>query len=897
MKQILFIYFLSLTSVLLFGQKIVTRPLCTFTGHKGIVKSLSIDAKGEILMSGGDDKTVKFWNIATSSGISSTNVSESVGDVAISADASLFAYTPVIISKDAQAQKPQKPGVVGKMADKSEALVLGSDAAIMQAITFSSNGKYLATGDRLGVVRIFDAQTFKEVAQYDGKNNFISALSFFGENDKYLAMGGDKSLRLWDYTNKEAKVVGMNIDGEFVSAIAASPDAKFVAYVGNEGKIDFLDCATEKKRKMPELGYELFAGATGKLTSIAYSKDGKLLAAAGIGGLVYVWQAQSGTPLVHFKGHEGYVNDIVFSPDNRYLFSAGADKTIKMWDVTDFTFTPKAMPIVKWEAQKWEKQMTNVITDSLQKTVGFSIHSFYPLSDIAFYQNGTRLNAEFKDVEGAKKLYNLKFTLAVRENTIRIEAKNEAGQAISEERLLIFNPPRAVITWQSPDNNSISKEESVRTLFCVKSIVPLKETKLYLNGTAIADESLVIVPSNGGGCDYTVSAMLKLNPGSDTVYLTTNNGDLLAQSEERILTYMPPAPTFTWITPTKDYTVKDTAINMNQSVNVELCINSLMPIKSYELKNEIGNTTADSRSIGVKKVEKVEKVENEKLFKGSCDNQYVATIPLHAGENIISLTVTTEFGAATSEKRIIKREVMKDTTKTAWTGTYYAVLIGENMYQDQSIQDLQNPAKDADSIANILTRLYSFDKKNVFVLKDASKMQILNQLVALVELIKPEDKLLVFYAGHGIQKGKLGYFLPSDANKTNFLTWISSDELFAIFKQINTQHTLLIADACYSGTFFMRSTSATDICETLEAKTSRRVITSGAAEEVPDQSIFIEYLLKSLKNEAESCIGSSKLFNSFKDNVTSNSPNHQIPQEGSLHDMGHEGGDFIFHKK
>ena len=890
MKQILFIYFLSLTSILLFGQKIVTRPLCTFTGHKGIVKSLSIDAKGEILMSGGDDKTVKCWNIATSAGISSTNVSESVGDVAISADASLFAYTPVIISKDAQAQKPQKPGVVGRMADKSEALVLGSDVAIMQAITFSSNGKYLATGDRLGVVRIFDAQTFKEVAQYDGKNNFISALSFFGENDKYLAMGGDKSLRLWDYTNKEAKVVGMNIDGEFVSAIAASPDAKFVAYVGNEGKIDFLDCATEKKRKMPELGYELFAGATGKLTTIAYSKDGKLLAAAGINKVIYVWQAQSGTPLVHFKGHEDYINDLVFSPDNRYLFSAAADKTIKMWDVTDFTFTPKAMPIVKWEAQKWETQMTNVITDSLQKTVGFSIHSFYPLSDIAFYQNGTRLNAEFKDVEGAKKLYNLKFTLAVKENKIRIEAKNEAGQAVSEERLFIFIPPTPTVNWQAPENNAISTEESVRSIFCVKSLVPLQETKLYLNGTAIADESLVIVPSNGGGCDYTISAMLKLNPGKNVVYLSTNNGGKWGQSDERTLTYDPPAPTITWITPTNDYTVKDTALKMSQSVNVELCINSLMPIKSYELKN----TTSDSRSIGVKKVEKA---ENEKLFKGSCDNQYVASVPLQPGENVITLTVTTEFDNTTSEKRIIKREVMKDTTKNAWTGTYYAVLIGENMYQDQSIQDLNNPGKDADSIANILTRLYSFDKKNVFVLKDASKMQILNQLVTLVELIKPEDKLLVFYAGHGIQKGKLGYFLPSDANKTNFLTWISSDELFAIFKQINTQHTLLIADACYSGSFFMRSTSATDVCETLEAKMSRRVITSGAAEEVPDQSIFIEYLLKSLKNESESCIGSSKLFNSFKDNVTSNSPNHQIPQEGSLHDMGHEGGDFIFHKK
>lgn len=894
MKQILFTFFLSLVSVLLFGQKIVTRPLCTFTGHKGIVKSLSIDAKGETLMSGGDDKTLKFWNIATSTGISTTNTSESVGDVAIAPDVSLFAYTPTNISKEAQAQKPQKPGAVGKMVDKTEAFTLGADAAIMQVVAFSSNGKYLATGDRLGVVRIFDAQTFKELFQYDGKNNFISALSFFGENDKYLAMGGDKSLRLWDYTNKDAQIVGMNTDGDFVSAIAASPDAKFVACVGNEGKIDFLDCATGKRRKMPEVGYELFAGVTGKLTSIAYSKDGKLLAAAGISGLVYVWQAQSGAPLVHFKGHEGYVNDLVFTPDNRYLFSASADKTIKMWDVTDYTFTPKAMPIVKWEAQKWETQMTNVITDSLQKTVGFSIHSFYPLSDIAFYQNGTRLNAEFKDVEGAKKLYNLKFTLAVKENKIRIEAKNEAGQAVSEERMFIFIPPTPVVNWQAPENNATSKEESVRSIFCVKSLVPLQETNLYLNGTAITDESLVIVPSNGGGCDYTISAMLKLNPGKNTVYLTTNNGGKWGQSDERTLTYIPPAPTLTWITPAKDYTVKDTAINMNQSINIELCINSLMPIKSYELKNETG----DSRSIGVKKVEKA---ENEKLFKGSCDNQYVATIPLHAGDNIITLTVSTEFTNVTSEKRIIKREVMKDTTKSAWTGTYYAVLIGESTYQDDGIQDLQNPGKDADSLASILTRIYSFEKENVFVLKDASKSQITKQLSGLAKKIQSEDKLLIFYAGHGIEKDGTGFFLPVDADRGDFGTWFSSDELISLLKHIKSQHTLLIADACYSGSFLSRETKEEteekQICEILESKISRRAITSGASETVPDQSVFVKYLIKSLATESNPCIGSSDLLSKFKKTVTLNSPNQQKPQEGALQQTGHEGGDFIFHKK
>lgn len=232
-------------------------------------------------------------------------------------------------------------------------------------------------------------------------------------------------------------------------------------------------------------------------------------------------------------------------------------------------------------------------------------------------------------------------------------------------------------------------------------------------------------------------------------------------------------------------------------------------------------------------------------------------------------------------------------------GTFYALLIAQNAYQDEGITDLQYSIQNADSLADVLTRLYTFEKENVFVLKDASKTQILKKMVELANRLTENDNLLIFYAGHGIEKNNVGFWLPSDAEKNDFVTWLSSDELISIIKHIKAKHILLVIDAYVGYSSLTRC-----MCEhadldpyILGAKQSRTWIISDTSEEVPDQSVFIKYFLKALKNQPAPCIGECRLLNSFKNNVTANSPTMQKPQKFSITNVGHEGGSFIFYKK
>jgi RNA polymerase sigma factor (sigma-70 family) len=67
--------------------------------------------------------------------------------------------------------------------------------------------------------------------------------------------------------------------------------------------------------------------------SVAFSPDGKLLAAAGQEPMVRVWETAGGKEIAHLEGHAGYVTAVRFFPDGKTLASAGHDGTIRVWDL------------------------------------------------------------------------------------------------------------------------------------------------------------------------------------------------------------------------------------------------------------------------------------------------------------------------------------------------------------------------------------------------------------------------------------------------------------------------------------------------------------------------------------------------------------------------------------
>ncbi|WP_436515768.1 caspase family protein [Ekhidna sp. To15] len=232
---------------------------------------------------------------------------------------------------------------------------------------------------------------------------------------------------------------------------------------------------------------------------------------------------------------------------------------------------------------------------------------------------------------------------------------------------------------------------------------------------------------------------------------------------------------------------------------------------------------------------------------------------------------------------------------------YYALIIGINDYLDDEIQDLDNPINDAEQLAGVLTYHYSFDQENVTVLENPRREDIITALDRLTGVVTEKDNLLIFYAGHGIWNEQLnqGYWLPSDASLDSKSYWLSNSTLRDYVGGIKSKHTLLISDACFSGGILKERAVFGNSRAILEVYKlpSRKAMTSGTLKTVPDESVFIEYLLKNLVNNQAPLLSADQLFRHFKTAVINNSPNGQVPQYGPISQAGDEGGDFVFLKR
>lgn len=232
---------------------------------------------------------------------------------------------------------------------------------------------------------------------------------------------------------------------------------------------------------------------------------------------------------------------------------------------------------------------------------------------------------------------------------------------------------------------------------------------------------------------------------------------------------------------------------------------------------------------------------------------------------------------------------------------FYALIIGINNYQDDGIQDLDNPIGDARKLAAVLTSDYSFEEGDVTVLEDPDREKVIQALDGLAAIVNEKDNLLIFYAGHGIWNSQLsqGYWLPSDASLDSKSFWLSNSTLRDYVGGIKSKHTLLISDACFSGGILKERAIFNNSRAILEVYKlpSRKAMTSGTLNTVPDESVFMKYLIKNLMQNQSPLLSADQLFRDFKTAVINNSPNGQVPQYGPINQAGDEGGDFVFLKR
>ncbi|MBX2871120.1 MAG: caspase family protein [Saprospiraceae bacterium] len=213
---------------------------------------------------------------------------------------------------------------------------------------------------------------------------------------------------------------------------------------------------------------------------------------------------------------------------------------------------------------------------------------------------------------------------------------------------------------------------------------------------------------------------------------------------------------------------------------------------------------------------------------------------------------------------------------------------------------LNNAVKDIQDIATVLIQQYQFESDHVYLLtnEEATEANIYRKIRELKREVTEADNLLFLYSGHGHYDSEFdeGYWVPIDASQDTEDRYISNSNIIKRVNAIETHHTLLIVDSCFSGTLVVQKRAGL----VDEAFKSRRILTSGRQETVADgapgeNSPFAAGIITYLKKNTEKAINTTSLVQYVKSYVHGKA--QQTPVEGRIQNSADEGGEFVFHLK
>jgi len=242
--------------------------------------------------------------------------------------------------------------------------------------------------------------------------------------------------------------------------------------------------------------------------------------------------------------------------------------------------------------------------------------------------------------------------------------------------------------------------------------------------------------------------------------------------------------------------------------------------------------------------------------------------------------------------------------KSVEVGEYFGLVIGIDEYTGEWPM-LKNAVNDAKGVADLLSSKYTFQYMKTLYNKDATRDNILKEFELLLQNVKENDNVLIYYSGHGeyIQNMDKGFWVPADASAKSISKYISNEDIRSFLTGIRSKHTLLVTDACFSGDIFRGKTmtipyeNSTKYYSKMYSLSSRKALTSGGIEPVLDKgkenhSIFAYYFLQALKNNTEKYFDAGQIFDFLKIPVVNNS--YQTPAYSPIRNAGDEGGQFIF---